>query len=346
MKRESIGILVVIIVFIILSVFLYLWFFSKTKSPIVSNNNENYERIIKVNNQLYFEVESEKKSFNYCGTDFLDGKITSHIDASELPNENDQSNFMGDYDYRFVNEKVIMACLNNETLYFKLKEVSSQEEVADGNLDINSSLVEDLYHKANPSEDVSVLNGIYETDNKFSNNYILSVAIVNLVKEKNLKNEEYIAAEDVEEQLYKFFGRNIDFQHLEVFIFHSDEYGNDICGYFYLEDQKQYQLKHGCGGNWYEFFRRKLISAEKQEDYIYLTEKLIYFTNDWDELTSRVTVYNNYNKEKKLKYFEKSSQESTKVKLEDYIEDASTYLYTFHKFNDHYILEGVKRLKD
>lgn len=320
--------------------------YDKVEYPDKFPDNDTQERVIQVNNQLYFEVESEKKDFNYCGTDFLDGKIISHIDFSKLPTENDQANFSGDYDYMFVSKKVIMACSSNETLYFKLKEVPSSEEIIDGNLDIDSSFVEDLYRKANPSEDASILKEIYGNDHSFSNSYILSVALVNLIREKNLQDEEYIKQEDVEEQIYDFFGSNISFQHQKVFLFYSNEYGRGVCGYSYLEEQKQYQLMHGCGGNWYEFFERRLISAEKQGDYVYLTEKSIYCTNDWDDVISRVTVYNNYAREKKLNYFEKSSYESTDVLLDDYIEQASTYIYTFKQQNDHYILESIKSFEN
>ena len=90
--------------------------YDKVEYPDKFPDNDTQERVIQVNNQLYFEVESEKKDFNYCGTDFLDGKIISHIDFSKLPTENDQANFPGDYDYMFVSKKVIMACSSNETL--------------------------------------------------------------------------------------------------------------------------------------------------------------------------------------------------------------------------------------
>lgn len=320
--------------------------YDKVKNPDVANQNETNQRVIKVGDQLYFEVESEKENFDYCGIDYLDGKITSNVDFSKLPIENEQSNFEGTYNYKFLNKKVIMACSDNETLYFKLKEDNVVEEIVDGNLDINSNLVMDLYDKANPSEDISILKGIYEKDNTFSNDYILTVAITNLIKEHQWKDKEYINKEDVEQQIYKFFGKDISFCHQEVLMFSKNAFGKGICGYSYLEDKNQYQLKHGCGGNWFEFFRRKLVSAEKQGDYIYLTEKSIYFTNDWDDELSRITIYNNYAREKKLNYFVKSSQESIDVLLDDYMEQASTYVYTFHKLNDQYIFEGIKRLKN
>lgn len=100
------------------------------------------------------------------------------------------------------------------------------------------------------------------------------------------------------------------------------------------------------GGNWYEFFKRKLISAEKQGNFIYLKEKMIYFTDDWDDYLSRITIYNNYQKEKKLEYIETSSQESYSVSIDDYIDQASTYLYTLEKQGNNYILKGIKEVDE
>jgi len=308
-----------------------------------NEENETNEKIIKINDKLYYEVKEEQDDFNRCGSEMFDGKIESNVNFSKIPMENNQSNFEGQYSYRYVSSNVIMICPNNNTLYFKAKQNIVLEDITDGILDINSDFVIDLYNKANPSKDAFVLKEMYNLENKFSNEYILSVGIVNLIREKNLKNEEYISPKDVEEQIHKIFGYNIEFKHQDVYVHSSNEYGKGVCGYWYRPNAKQYQLIHGCGGSQFEFFRRKLMSAEKKEDFIYLTEKLIYFYNDWDNYSSKRYIYNNMYREKLLDYIETSSTTTYKVDIDDYLEEASTYVYVFQNVNETYILKEILR---
>lgn len=314
------------------------------KEPDILIDNEAKEKIIKINDRLYYEVKTEKEEFDRCGTEFFNGKIESNVDISQIPTENNQSNFEGLYNYTQVSQNVIMICPNNNTLYFKIKKNNSSDIISDGQLDIHSDFVLDLYQKVNPSNDISILKGLYNMEESFSNDYILSVGIMNLIWEKNLVNEEYINPKDVEEQIHKKLGYNIDFQHQDIYIFGQNEYGKGVCGYWYRPNAKQYQLIHGCGGNSNEFFKRKLISAEKKGDYIYIKEKSIYYYNDWDDYSSKRYIYNNYKREKLLDYIEKSSSETFQVELDNYIEDASTYMYIYQKINQNYILKEVRKI--
>ena len=47
-----------------------------------------------------------------------------------------------------------------------------------------------------------------------------------------------------------------------------------------------------------------------------------------------------------LEYIETSSQESYSVSIDDYIDQASTYLYTFEKQGNNYILKGIKEVDE
>jgi len=326
--------------------------YSKEDLSIVYDNkpypmlgNENKEKMIKINDELYYEIEYQiGDNWNSCGT--YDGKITSHVDLSQVPQNNNESNFDGDYEYQIVNENVIKICPGEMTTYFR-KRVSEKKDygnIEDGALDVQSDFVKDLYNMVNPSHDANIIKGLYEDSDKFSNDYILSVGIVNLIKEKLYRNEEYLKAEDVEKTIHKILGYDVSFVHQDTHVLGLDAYGEGICGYTYLSESNQYQLMHGCGGNWFEYFERKVVSAEKKGDSIYLTEKLIYWYNDWNDYVSKKSIYNNYQKEKLLDYTISDSSDGSRVKLEDYINQASTYLYTFKKQNGEYILDSVKRV--
>lgn len=222
-------------------------------------------------------------------------------------------------------------------IYFVYNHVVNVQDSSYKELKIDSSLVQDLYAKVNPSEDATFLKGLYEND-KFSNSYKIGTAIVNYVKDNSLQSPEYILAKDVENSLHSIFGYESSFTHEDTFIF-----SGGICGYNYDEVLNRYENKGGCGGNSYESFYRKIVSAEQTGDWILITEKSIYMYDDWDTTTSKKFVYNNYQKEKVLDYIETSSLEQTNLSIDNYLNDASTYVYQFRLKNGEYIFEGLKK---
>ncbi len=313
-------------------------------SYLIYQNVKVDKRVLKVNGDLYYETEFHQgDNWNSCGP--YHGKIKTHVKEFEIPINDDESNFEGDYEYQIMNDNVIKICPGDTTIYFVKNPITTDsfDSVLDGSLDVNSSFVVDLYEKVNPSHDVSIIKGLYEKEGTFSNEYILSVGIVNLIKEKFYRNEEYLREEDVSQMIHRILGFHTKFVHQDVLVFSLDSYSEGICGYNYLPESHKYQLLHGCGGNFYEFFRRKIVSAEKEGDFVYLKEKLIYFYNDWNEYASKVSVYNNYNREKLLDYIESDGSQNYKVSIENYMENASTFLYTFKKQNGEYILESLTR---
>lgn len=142
-------------------------------------------------------------------------------------------------------------------------------------LNINSELVQELYSTINPSEDANVLIGLYEND-KISNEYILACGITNYLKEYNIA-PEYISKIDVENSIHSIFGYSTPIVHEDVYILNDK-----ACGYFYNSKIEKYQLVSGCGGNNNEKFYRKIISAEKKNNFIFIKEKSIYMYNDWN----------------------------------------------------------------
>jgi len=205
-------------------------------------------------------------------------------------------------------------------------------------LDINSELVQSLYQMVNPSQDATILKGLYEKE-EISNDYILSIGINHYIKSNHLEHPEIIKKEEVEKSIHETLGYNINFTHQEVFMLVQN-----ICKYAYDSELEIYELISGCGGNFYEAFRRKIISSTKNQDEIIITEKLIYIYNDWDDIISKRFIYNDYNKEKLLDYIVTSSSDSIYIKIEDYLNEASTYQYHFKKQGDHYIFKKINRI--
>ncbi len=203
-------------------------------------------------------------------------------------------------------------------------------------MDINSDLVRELYNSVNPSSDASVLSLLYTT-NPLSNEYIIDIGLMAYIKEHKADNIEIIPREKVEEKIEKILGQ-VPYMHSNVYLL------EEVCVYTYNNEQKQYELIPGCGGNWYEQIHRKIVSAKKRRNQIIITEKMIYETNDWDDTMSKRTIYSDLEKSKKLDYKEISSNINYSIEIEDYIKDASTYEYVFEKKDDHYIFKSITQI--
>ncbi|MCI8575027.1 MAG: hypothetical protein HFI09_01000 [Bacilli bacterium] len=219
----------------------------------------------------------------------------------------------------------ISCCLLVSYFFLKPKEI-----------DINSDLVRDLYSSVNPSSDATIASLLYTT-NPLSNEYIIDIGLMAYIKEHGKENSEVIPREEVEKNIERILGQ-VPYVHEKVYLF------EEMCGFTYNNDKKQYEDIGGCGGNWYERIHRKIVSAKKTNNQIIITEKMIYETDDWNDTTSKRTIYSDLNKTKQLDYKELSSHISYSIELEDYIDDASTYEYVFEKKGDHYIFKQITQI--
>ncbi|MDE7248140.1 MAG: hypothetical protein K2N43_09670 [Lachnospiraceae bacterium] len=80
-------------------------------------------RAVMIKGKLYYDTEKESPQHYHCG--LVHGAITSTVDGSEMPTEDDQSNFGTDYGYCYImggdavelnmNEKwILFVCQNEE----------------------------------------------------------------------------------------------------------------------------------------------------------------------------------------------------------------------------------------
>ena len=73
-----------------------------------------------------------------------------------------------------------------------------------------------------------------------------------------------------------------------------------------------------------------------------LRNQFIY--NDWNDYSSKISFYSNYNQKNLQDYIETSSSDNYHIEINNYIDKASTYIYTFHKQNDKDIFDSLKRV--
>ena len=228
--------------------------------------------------------------------------------------------------------------LSGIIIYIFIQDNSTKEHTVSNHLDINSSLVQEMYNLINPSNDANVLKDLYENSG-LTDKYILNIGITSYLKEHPNADKLIIPKANIEKSIHSVLGYNVTFTHQDVYTL--NDYG---CGYNYDNATKQYKLISGCGGNQFESFQRKIVDAVEMNDIIQITEKSIYIYNDWNDYSSRIYIYSNYDQKDLLDYIETSSSDNYNIEINNYIDKASTYIYTFHKQNGKYIFDSLKRI--
>lgn len=210
-------------------------------------------------------------------------------------------------------------------------------------IDINSELVQSLYKTVNPSDDAYVLSKFYEKPEEFENEYILTTAIKMYIDSQNGENVETIPRKDIEENIYKLFGKDIKFKHDTVYVMFGS-----YCMFRYDDTKKLYILVGGCDGSINHLFYRKVVAAEETQKELIIYEKLIYVNYEWDDIALEygyVTIYNNTNDKKIIKTYDHNPREPLGITIDDYLNDASTYKYIFEKDNNNYIFKKIQLVK-
>jgi len=202
-------------------------------------------------------------------------------------------------------------------------------------LDINSSLIQDLYQKVFPNESVYILKQFY--NNGITNEYKINLGILNLVKKNNSK--DFLISSDVEKSIKDILGENATMNHQTIYF-----YINGFCGYEFNEAEERYEPFNGCGGEQLEFFHRKIISAKEIDSKIIIREQLVYAHLESTNLVKDLYIYNNPREEKLLDYIQ-DYQGFYRSDGEKFIDQGSIYKYVFSKENDNYILEKIEEEK-
>lgn len=77
-----------------------------------------YDRrpMVRVNGALYLDTGEESDIGARCGV--MDGEITSTVDGTEIPTQDDQSNFGAGFGYQYVDENSIDLFINDKWIRF------------------------------------------------------------------------------------------------------------------------------------------------------------------------------------------------------------------------------------
>ena len=205
-------------------------------------------------------------------------------------------------------------------------------------LSVTDEAVQELYAKANPSEDYDTMQDVY-TKGTFSNQFILGAAIVSILKNnpQNTVNEN-----DVNVAIKQIFG-TITYAHESGYIV-SDE----VCGFQYDKNAHLYTILNGCQKNETTKLLRKITSARKSDTEYMIEEKLIVTETTYNELNQTITIniYDDIDKSHQIDTLTYIEGEETKaVDIEDYIAEASTYEYHIIYNGKTFIYKNIKKEK-
>lgn len=78
--------------------------------------------MVRVNNKLYYDTGRESTVSGRCGN--MDGEITSTVDGTEIPMEDNQSNFGSGFGYQYGADDTIEIYMNDKWFVFEYREES------------------------------------------------------------------------------------------------------------------------------------------------------------------------------------------------------------------------------
>lgn len=77
--------------------------------------------MVRIDGKLYYDT-GEKASWMHVGT--MDGEITSTVDGTEIPTEDNQSNFGSGFGYQYGADDTIEIYMNEKWFVFEYREES------------------------------------------------------------------------------------------------------------------------------------------------------------------------------------------------------------------------------
>ncbi len=227
-------------------------------------------------------------------------------------------------------------------IYFFLQTKPKEEKSEFQDVVITDPAIQLLYERANPSDSVISLGDVYKKGT-FSNEFILGAAFVDFLR--NHPNDLVVSEENINESVHKIFG-DITYAHDSGYI--VSPY---LCAFRHNVGEKSYTYLKGCDGSLNSYLSRKIVSAIKSETEYIITEKLVYVKSNWDEVINTdqknavVKVYSDINETKLINEISYlwESEEEPKIKVDDYLDSASTYKYHFVFDGENFVYKKLEK---
>ncbi len=203
------------------------WYSVSNPSDPPVDNNTPVISMVMVKGELYYDTGKESEVTGRCGV--MDGEITSSVESSETPAEDDQSNFGTGFGYQFWGEGQIEILINNKWIVFEKQsgdnspilqvEPSQLENIPKTENAPNNELVEGNLPVESPSIELDLVSAEYRARWKESYNYDTPILIDDLAALTDfLKNHPVqLSSVDTLQQNYndEFFMHSVVYAYVE-----------------------------------------------------------------------------------------------------------------------------------
>ena len=190
-------------------------------------------------------------------------------------------------------------------------------------IDINTSYVQNIYHSISLNNNLDSRFDFY-TEEKMNNSYLLNLGIQNIYSDS-------ISFKDIQKKLK------------DLTIYQS-VYPHSICGYDYIASTQSFIKTDNCNFTQNYNFYTQLSNAKENDVELILEEKNILYTKDLINGNYFITLYKDTTQKEVIDYINISEEVDLNQLINNYMDKASTYQYTFDKKNNHYIFKGIKKI--
>lgn len=249
--------------------------------------------------------------------------------------------------------------LNGKTEEKKDEKNNTIENESYEALNVDDTLVTDLYHKINYGS-YGFFGYFYKNDsisvNEIDNKVKIYLALENAEKTPDDDGNLLVADSLVEQAMDDLFG-DIDYKNESLA---ASKCG--VSGAKYDENKKQYFIFTGCGGTGYPYYITNLVQARKYSDKIEIYERHIAARTIWNDDSNEYSYsfYRNFDLNSGAESFdlsgidpiiENASSDNFDFLLntgeieKNYIEKTDVYKYTFKLENGKYHFYSAEKVK-
>lgn len=190
-------------------------------------------------------------------------------------------------------------------------------------IDINTPYIQNIYHSVTLENNLESKFDFY-TEEKMNNTYLL-----NLGTQNTFSNS--ISFKDVQ-------------KNIQTLTNYQTVYPHSICGYDYIASTQSFIKVNDCSLTQNYNFYTLLSNAKENDVNLILEEKNIFYTKDFINNNYFITLYKDTSQKEVIDYINIYEENDLNQLINNYIDKATTYQYTFEKKNNHYVFKDIKKI--
>ena len=207
--------------------------------------------------------------------------------------------------------------------YMFLKSEPKEEEIYN-DIAVNDVLVEEVFKSIDSGSNYDFQSDVYKKGT-FSNQYILGLSISRYFLDHS--SEKEVSETNVDAYIKKIFGK-VTYAHESGYFLNAN-----LCKFTYDKITHSYKINTECNHVDTKNILKKRTKAYKTATVLYVEEKIIVTEEKNDGLHVYGDIYQNKELEKK-----------EPIKIEDYLDEAETYLYKFEFDGESFVFKEIKKI--